>query len=106
MSFHVVPVKVYAWVFFALLVGLVLTVWVSYYDFGFFNIIIAMLIACAKAALVVLFFMHLYYSRGLTFVWAGAAVLFFIMMVGLTIGDFRTRGEPIPGWERITIPPK
>ena len=63
---HIVSPKVYVIVFFALLVGTAATVWASYVDLGLWNPIIALAIACTKATLVVLFFMHVKYSTKLT----------------------------------------
>ena len=55
---HVVPMPVYLGVFAALMVGTALTVWAAHMDFGWANTPVALAIACSKAALVVLFFMH------------------------------------------------
>ena len=59
---HLVPVKTYILVFFALLVGTWLTVAAAGQDFGRFNTLVALTIAITKATLVILFFMHAKYS--------------------------------------------
>jgi cytochrome c oxidase subunit 4 len=63
---HIVPVSTYLLVFGALLVGTAATVWAATIDLGRFNLIMALAIACTKASLVVLFFMHVAYSSRLT----------------------------------------
>lgn len=59
---HAHPVtgpKTYGLVLLALLVLTVITVQASYFDFGPWNTVVALLIASAKGSLVALFFMHL-----------------------------------------------
>lgn len=56
---HVVPLWLLGAVLGALLILTVLTVAVTYVDLGNMNIIVALLIAVVKAALVGLYFMHL-----------------------------------------------
>ena len=84
---HVVPFKVLAAVWLALLAGTVITVAVAGVDLGTFNLGIAMAIAGAKATLVVLYFMHMRYDRpihGIVFV---AALLFFALFVSIALLD-------------------
>ena len=57
MSGHVAPKTMYYAVFTALIVGTGLTVLVAFFDLGVFNNILMLSIACAKALLVILFFM-------------------------------------------------
>jgi cytochrome c oxidase subunit 4 len=53
-------VRGYMFVYFALLVGTLLTVWASYIYLGHhWNIVLALVIACVKASLVAGYFMHL-----------------------------------------------
>ena len=66
MSEHVTPIRVYFFIFFALLVLTALTVWIAFRDFGVWNDLIALTIAVSKATLVVLFFMQVYYSSKLS----------------------------------------
>ena len=56
---HITPLKTYLAVAGTLFFLTAVTVWVSYFDFGSFNIIIAMGVATMKASIVALFFMHL-----------------------------------------------
>ena len=55
----------------ALLLLTLLTVGVAYLNLGALNTVIALTIATGKALLVVLFFMHVRYSRPLTWLFAG-----------------------------------
>ncbi len=91
---HVVPVKTYLTIFGALMVGTVLTVTVAKYNFGSLNVLIALTIASIKATLVILFFMHVYYSSKLTKVVIGAGIFWFAILIIMTITDYRTR----EGW--------
>jgi cytochrome c oxidase subunit IV len=56
-----------------------------------FNPIIALAIACTKATLVVLFFMHVKYSTNLTKLTVGAGVFTFLVLIGMTLSDYFTR---------------
>ena len=62
---HVVTPLQYGMVFGALLIGTVLTVVAAKIDMGLFNPIIALGIACTKAVIVILFFMHVKYQSKL-----------------------------------------
>ncbi|PSH03807.1 MAG: oxidase [Acidobacteria bacterium] len=69
-----------------------LTVFAATLELGPFNAIVALGIATIKALLVVLFFMELHYSTALTKVIAIAAIFFFMLLAGLTLSDYLTRG--------------
>jgi cytochrome c oxidase subunit 4 len=89
---HVVPIKVYAAVFAALLVLTLTTTGVAFIDLGGqMNAVVALLIAAGKALLVVLYFMHLRYSRPLSWVFAGAGLFWLAIMLALTLSDILTR---------------
>lgn len=75
-----------------LLLFLALTISVAYFNLGPFNTIVAMAIASIKAALIVLFFMHLRYSKPLLWVCAGAGVFWLGIMLVLALSDYLTRG--------------
>ncbi|HZE73606.1 MAG TPA: cytochrome C oxidase subunit IV family protein [Pyrinomonadaceae bacterium] len=92
MSEHIVPVRVYVLIFLALIAGTGLTVWAGKRDFpGPLNVIIALTIACIKATLVVLFFMHLRYSSRLVWVIFAAALFWLAILFALTFSDYWTR---------------
>jgi cytochrome c oxidase subunit 4 len=88
---HVVPVRVYLAVFAALAVLTAVTVVVTGFDFGPFNLIVALGVAVTKATLVVLYFMHARYSPRLTGVVIAAALAFFVILVFLTSTDYVSR---------------
>jgi cytochrome c oxidase subunit 4 len=84
-------------VFVSLLVLTALTTFVAYYDFGVVNPVVAMSIACLKATLVVLFFMHLRYSDRLTWIVGGAAVFWLGILLILILSDYLWRRPALPG---------
>ncbi len=101
----VVTPKVYVSIFLALLVFTGLTTGVAYVDLGVFNTIVALAIAVTKAALVVLFFMHLKYIKGMTKIVAAAALFWLAIMIALSLSDYTTRNlrsMPEPqGWTTV-----
>lgn len=88
---HIVPLRIYFLVFAALMVGTALTVMAARVDLGPLNIVVALAIAGVKAALVVLYFMHMRYSHRLNWIFAGAAVLWLFLLVGVTMADVLAR---------------
>jgi cytochrome c oxidase subunit 4 len=88
---HIVGPGIYVAILLALLVGTALTVWASYVDLGFWNPIIALAIASTKAVLVVLFFMHVWYSSKLTKLTVFAGVFTFLILISLTLTDYISR---------------
>jgi cytochrome c oxidase subunit IV len=97
---HIISIKLYATIFGALLVLTLATAGVAFIDLGGnLNSVAALTIAIVKALLVVLFFMHLRYSSRLTWVFAGAGLFWFLIMMTFTISDVLTR-ETITGLVR------
>jgi cytochrome c oxidase subunit 4 len=99
MSAEGPSVRTYTWVFIALLLLAALTTGVAYIDLGPFNTVVALLIAAIKMTLVGLFFMHLWYGRGLTRVVVLAGFFWLALMVSFTLADLFSRG-----WIRPTGP--
>jgi cytochrome c oxidase subunit IV len=92
MSSHVVPKSLYYTIFLALMVGTGLTVWAAFVDLGAtLNTVVALAIACTKATLVVLFFMHVKYSPKLTWLVVIASVFWLLLLLLITMGDYATR---------------
>lgn len=91
MTNHILPKKTYYLIAAALMVLLALTVGVALIHLGPFNVLVALAIAVTKAVLVVLFFMHVKYNTRLTWVFASGGVLWLLIMVILTMGDFLAR---------------
>ena len=90
-SEHIVSPKIYLTIFLALIIGTSLTTWAAFQDFGRFNIVIALVIATAKATLVVLFFMHARYSPKRTQLVIVCAIFWLAIMLTLTLADYQTR---------------
>jgi len=98
MSEHIVPIRVYAGVFLALMAGTTLTVFAAFHDFPWqFNTVIALTIAVIKATLVVLYFMHVRYSSRLIWVIVASALFWLAILFALTFSDYWTRG-----WFQVT----
>ena len=93
---HVAPKSLYYSVFLALVVGTILTYAVALIDLGFMNNILMLTIACAKALLVVLFFMHVRWSSRLTWVVAMSGIFWLLIMFSITLSDYMSRGW-VPG---------
>jgi cytochrome c oxidase subunit 4 len=100
MSGHIVPVRTYIGVFLALLVLTALTTGVAFIDLGTMNTVVALAIAVTKMLLVVLFFMHIRYSSGLTRVVILTGFFFLALLLSFTLADMFTRQwTPTPsGW--------
>ena len=92
---HIIPVRTYLIVFAALMALMILTVAVAFFDFGILNKGIALTIATTKAALVMLFFMHLRYSPRLVWVFAGLGFFGLLIMIIIAMGDYVARGGVI-----------
>jgi len=89
---HVLPLKIYFSVAGALFILTVITVMVSYYDFGSFNLLIAMVVATVKATLVALYFMHLKYDDKLYLTMLIMSLVFLSLFIGITMLDTMFRG--------------
>jgi len=104
MSHHVVPRRIYFAVFGALMLFTALTVAAAFVDMSAatgvpaLNDVVMLAIAITKAVLVVLFFMHVKYSGRLTSLTVLSGVLFFCLLIGITLSDYLSRGLlGIPG---------
>ncbi len=91
-SLHVVSVKTYVAIFLALMVLTAITVAVAFVDLGPLNNIVMLGIAIAKATLVVLIFMHVRYSTRLIPLIAAGSFFWLLILFGITISDYLTRG--------------
>src|SRR5579872_5120144 len=109
MQGHVVDKKIYFFIFGSLLALTALTTGMAYVDLGQWNTIVALIIACCKATLVVLFFMHLRWSTQLMRIVLLSALLWLAILISLTTTDFFSRDWiPVPqGWKesRLLRPP-
>jgi cytochrome c oxidase subunit 4 len=79
-----------------LLILTAITVGASYIDFGPANTLIALVIATAKATLVALFFMQLFWDKPVNSIIAVAGFLFLGILLLFTFLDLDTRRDPQP----------
>jgi cytochrome c oxidase subunit 4 len=76
----------------ALMLLLAISWGVGYVDLGLFNLLIALAISIAKALLVALLFMHLKGSSAVVRLTATVGLIWLLIMLSLTLGDYFTRG--------------
>jgi cytochrome c oxidase subunit 4 len=88
----VVEPKVYVWTCVALLALLALTWAIAYVNLGPFNLIVALTVAITKAMLIALLFMHIKGSSRILHLAAIVGVIWLLIMISLTLGDYSTRG--------------
>ncbi len=93
---HHVGYKTYIIIFVALLILTAITVYVSYFNFGVFNIVVALAIASLKAALVALWFMHLKFEDKVTWYFILFPIGLLALMIGLVAVDVFYRASPVP----------
>jgi cytochrome c oxidase subunit 4 len=86
----------YYMVFGALILGTILTVAAARVNMGPLNNIVMLAIACTKASLVILFFMHVRWSSRLTWVVAMAGFFWLLILFGIGMSDYMSRGW-VPG---------
>lgn len=92
MAGHVSPKSTYYFIFGSLMLLTAITVAAAFTDLGTLNFPVALAIAIIKATLVILFFMHVKYSSRLTKLVAGGAFFFLLILFGLTMSDYLSRG--------------
>lgn len=90
-SHHVVTPAQYALVFGTLLLFTALTVIAAYIDLKWANPVIALFIACFKACIVVLFFMHAKYQSRLIKMTIGSGIFIFLALIVMTLSDYISR---------------
>lgn len=82
-------IRTYMFIFGALLVGTVLTVWAATLEFNHTHpvvgIAIALLIATVKASLVALYFMHLISEKKAIYATLASTAFFFVALMALTL---------------------
>ena len=88
---HIVTPVTYAIVYVTLLVFTGITVAAAFKNLGIFNPIVALAIACTKAVIVILFFMHVKYQSKLVKLTVGAGFFTFLVLVTMTLTDYISR---------------
>ena len=98
MTEHIVTKKQYALIFGILMVLTLATTAIGMIDLDRLNVVVALVIATIKALLVVLFFMHIYWSSKLNKLVVVSGVLWLALLLWLTLTDVFSRGWlPFPG---------
>ncbi len=88
-------------VYASLMVLLALTVIAASFPLGPLSLVISLAIAGIKAALVVLYFMHVRYASHRTWLFVGAGVLWLSIFFTLTFGEYlgrRSFSRTFPAW--------
>lgn len=88
---HHTGLRGYAAVCLTLFVLTGVTVYSAGFDFGDFNIVIAMVIASIKASIVALYFMHLKFEDRLTWIYALYPLFLLSLLIGFTLMETFTR---------------
>jgi cytochrome c oxidase subunit IV len=83
--------RTYFLVFGALMLLTFITAGAAYLDLGALNTPVALTIAIVKALLVMVFFMHLRHSDFLTWLFAGAGVLWLLHLLVFLLSDYLSR---------------
>jgi cytochrome c oxidase subunit IV len=88
-------VKLYL-VIISTLMALTCATWaIAFVDLGIWNPVVALTIACTKAVLVILFFMHVYYSSKLTKITVAAGFFWLMILITLSLSDYLSRSLDI-----------
>jgi cytochrome c oxidase subunit IV len=88
---HIVTPKTYIIVFITLLVFTGITVAAAFVNLGVLNPIIALAIACTKAVIVILFFMHVFFQSKLIKMTVAAGFFTFMILITMTLSDYISR---------------
>lgn len=88
---HITPYRVYGLILVILLFLTTLTILVTWLDAGKFAVAIAMAVACVKATLVLLYFMHLKFDNWLIRVLVGLVLLLLVVVFVITFFDYLFR---------------
>ncbi|MBV8832780.1 MAG: hypothetical protein JO108_26560 [Acidobacteriaceae bacterium] len=92
-------VKTYTYTFISLMVLALATSLIGMVDLGPLSMPTAVIIASMKAILIAAFFMNALYSSKVIQVILSAGVIWVLIMITLTLGDYMTRGwvDPLAG---------
>ncbi len=88
---HIVTPVTYMIVFATLLVFTGITVGAAYINLGILNPVVALAIACFKAVIVILFFMHVKYQSRLVKLTVAAGFFTFLVLITMTLTDYVSR---------------
>ena len=88
---HIVTPVQYVMVFGTLLFFTLVTVLAAYVDMKWLNPVVALGIACFKAVIVILFFMHAKYQSRLIKMTIGSGFFVFLVLIVMTMSDYISR---------------
>ncbi len=88
---HIVGPKTYFAILVLLLVMTAVTTGAAFVNMGVFSPIVALAIACFKAVMVILFFMHIRYSSKVMMLTVGAGFFTFLILITMTLSDYISR---------------
>lgn len=88
---HVISYTVLGLVLLSLIFLTGVTVGISYFDMGFFNVPMALFVASTKATIVLLFFMHLKYEGKVIVISFTSTVIVLCIMITFTFWDVAFR---------------
>jgi len=100
---HIVPPRVLLSVYFVLVAATIITVLVTLVDLGELNIWVALAIAVFKAAMVILYFMHVRWDSPFNAVILISAIAFVMVFIATTImdsGQYKMNYQP-PGTRQM-----
>lgn len=90
--------KTYALAYLALLTLTLITTLVAYLNLGVWNTVIAIGIATVMASIIAGIMMHALYESLLIRIIVSGGIIWFLIMITLTLGDYVSRGWlPFPG---------
>lgn len=100
MSGHHISSAKFLWgVGIALLILTIITVGVAFIEIPSpWNIVVAIGIAVVKASIVAAFFMNLYWDSRFNLLLLLVGILFFILLIGITLMDTLYRADPLPSF--------
>jgi cytochrome c oxidase subunit 4 len=88
---HIVGPKIYLLILSTLLVLTAITTGAAFINMGVFSPIVALAIACIKAVLVILFFLHIRYSSKVLMLTVAAGFFTFLVLITMTLCDYVSR---------------
>jgi cytochrome c oxidase subunit 4 len=88
---HITSYRTYGIILVILLFLTAITITVTWFDAGSLSVGVAMLIACIKASLVLLYFMHLKFDQLIFKVFAGMVFLLLVIVFIITFFDYLFR---------------
>jgi cytochrome c oxidase subunit 4 len=103
---HGASIRALLTVYVLLMILLAATVGAAFIHLGSFNIVLAMIIAVTKAALVVWIFMHVKYGGRLVWIFAVAAFIWLGIMFTITFSDYMTRWRLSRAQDQLRVEPR